>query len=613
MADSSDAILRDATSAWAYLVECGGLDLKDRDDGFEERLLVCLQSDATSLKEALRHASLEVFLRAFFEAAGPYVRMFEAILRYFESAGATRGRQDWCLAFEGGAELGLDHFRTQLAQWHAIKGTTEVPAFDVSGAGQIRQILFTKGTGSGGDITIYSHKPDLPAWLEAWMRAYLHGDFRPLPRAALETDLPREFHPIIPFISAVAYRLAESGQPRDRLMQAWDRRRQPWSSGDALDPGSLAHLENDYYLRYRLHELYVGRTFDATEREAIGYAFGALVAGYPSRYLDIEVSLPQLEELLRLPLWQERNQLYAVWIATEVAGALDEHLVRLHHDHGRLEFGFKETALASVLSAVPPVTVYGERRSPLSPAAESSTRTEGVQPDYGVWKSGQSDVAACLLAVECKHYKQSAGRKFTEVLSDYALSLPNAKVYLVNYGPIGDVCAPLSQFLKSRCVTLRDLTPDNQQARSRLQKAVREAVGPPARALIDAGERSTAGGCVLILDISPSMTELLGSTAAAPLFELVKESGALGLVTADEQPRNFRDATEQGVEAALREHGSGTRLSPAVQALAPFYQRIIVVTDDEGIQTLAGVPFVAMQSWHPKIHVVEVRSTAGSN
>jgi hypothetical protein len=611
MTAPSVPVHRDASSAWAYLVACGGLELGDRDQDIVSELHGRLDPTAASLSEALQRVSLEKFLREFFEVAQSYVYMFNAILDFFESSGATRGRHDWCLALEGGVDLDLDHFRTQLAQWRSITGSSAVPVLDLPAAREIRTILITKGTGSDEDVTVYGRDPVFPAWLEAWLQVYRQGDFAPLPPGALEADLPPEFHVIIPFIRAVAHRLAETGQPRDRLKKEWNKRRNRTSPRDALDRWSLVYLETDYYLRFRLHELYVAQTFDPAERVAIGRALAALVARFPTRTLDIDISLPQFEELLRLPIWQQRNELYAVWIATEIANGLDEHVIRLHHDNGRLDFGFHETALATVLTADPAITVYCERRSPLSPAAESTTRTEGVQPDYGLWECGSNDVSACVLAVECKHYKQSAGRRFTEVLSDYALSLPNAEVYLVNYGPIGDVLEPLSSFLQTRCFTIRELTPDNLQACSHLHDAVRKAVGPPSPTLKTAAQRLIEGNCIVVLDVSPSMTQLLGSTSAREhLFALTTQNHAAGIVTVDEQIREVLEPTQQGVDSALRDSGSGTELSTPVRRLALLYKRIIAVTDAEGLETLAGVSFVQLSSWNPGVRVVEVR---GSN
>ena len=50
---------RSAPSAWAYLVEHGGLELSDRDDGLADDLVAELDPRAASLQVALHGASVD--------------------------------------------------------------------------------------------------------------------------------------------------------------------------------------------------------------------------------------------------------------------------------------------------------------------------------------------------------------------------------------------------------------------------------------------------------------------------------------------------------------------------------------------------------------------------
>jgi hypothetical protein len=88
-------IHRDSFATWADLQERGGLELDGRDEGFEEDLKNRLRPSARSLEEALRHASTEDLVCAFFDLLQPFVAMFRAILDFFGKAGATEGRQQW--------------------------------------------------------------------------------------------------------------------------------------------------------------------------------------------------------------------------------------------------------------------------------------------------------------------------------------------------------------------------------------------------------------------------------------------------------------------------------------------------------------------------------------
>lgn len=604
----SPTIHRDASSAWAHLVRCGGLELTGRDAGFEAKLLAELVAPPdSSLDEVLTRTRLDEFLSAFFSVAQPYVRMFEAILRFFESAGATRGRQDWCIAFEGLEQLGLEHFKALLATWQSIRGKVAIPALNFEGAWTIRKILIGRRPERTLDLSVYSQQPRWPEWLVRWISRYDAGEFLPLPRDRLESDLPKELHVIFPFLCAFAFRLSKSGLSRNQLKAAWAASSRRAPAHDALNLFTLAWIESDFYLRNRLKEIYAAKDLTPTELQRIGKELQDFIDQHPTRYLEADVSMSQFEEVLRLPVWQQRHELYAVWVATEIVDSLQQHTVKLHHDGGRLEFAFRETLLATILTATPLTSIYAERRSPLSPDAKSTTRKEGIQPDYGVWRNGPKDARNCILAIECKHYLESAGSRFREVLSDYALSLPNAHVCLVNHGPIGDVLQSLPDHLLSRCSTFEHLMTENIEARQKLATLVRDIIGPPLLVVNPIAQASAQGDCVVVLDISPSMRPFLDTPTSAPqLLKLIQDTGATALMTIDEQIRDVLEPTQSAVENAVTRRGSGTLLAPALASLIALYKRAVVVTDEDGVNTLQGLGYTLIASLAAGVEVLDI-------
>jgi hypothetical protein len=104
------SIHEDSLAAWADLQERGGLELRDRDEGLEEELMNRLSPSAGSLEDALRQATTDDLVRAFFDLIQPFVAMFSAILAFFERAGATEGREQWNITV-GEIDLRLEHFR----------------------------------------------------------------------------------------------------------------------------------------------------------------------------------------------------------------------------------------------------------------------------------------------------------------------------------------------------------------------------------------------------------------------------------------------------------------------------------------------------------------------
>jgi hypothetical protein len=122
-----------------------------------------------------------------------------------------------------------------------------------------------------------------------------------------------------------------------------------------------------------------------------------------------------------------------------------------------MEFAFRETLVATIYSSPAPFRLISEKRSPLD-HPKGDGRTGGVQPDHGLWSTEHSK-PICRMAVEVKHYKSSAKRKFIFIFEDYARALSEADVYLVNYGPTGEAVYEVPRPLDRRCYAIEYLMP----------------------------------------------------------------------------------------------------------------------------------------------------------
>ncbi|PYF98331.1 hypothetical protein SAMN05216184_11275 [Georgenia satyanarayanai] len=147
-----------------------------------------------------------------------------------------------------------------------------------------------------------------------------------------------------------------------------------------------------------------------------------------------------LTDVLSLPLWGRRHELYSAWILTQLDAALPGRLT-IEVVDGAIRFPFAPTRLATLEVAGDdggsrPVDLWSEFRSPADDLAGSG-RKHAVQPDYQfrVADAG-SDARGALLAVEVKQYLRSVLRNPGLALRDYALALPSAQVVLVAHGPL---------------------------------------------------------------------------------------------------------------------------------------------------------------------------------
>ena len=187
--------------------------------------------------------------------------------------------------------------------------------------------------------------------------------------------------------------------------------------------------------------------------------------------------MEDLERLLSLPAWRKRYELYGVWVATAIVGALEDHEVTINHTNGELKFAFGEARIADVVTSRPKVSLYSERRTPLaSPVGKG--RVSSVQPDFGLWACG-SQQDDCVMIVEVKHYKRRSRSNFREALIDYANAHPKAIVVLVNYGPVGSAFADLPKAIDERCKMIGYLNPENLLAQDSFRRAVQTCVGTP--------------------------------------------------------------------------------------------------------------------------------------
>ena len=252
-------------------------------------------------------------------------------------------------------------------------------------------------------------------------------------------------------------------------------------------------------------------------RDELGRRLQDEYARYPRKKIGARIGIAELLSYLSLPIWQKRHELYAVWIATEIVNALPDHVCEIQHQEGKIVFAFRETIVARVKSAWPPVQLISERRVPLvDPVGKG--RSCNVQPDYGLWRR-KNDRETCGLVIEVKHYKRSASLSFGEVLTDYARAFLEAEIYLVNHGPIGNAMSSVPHELSARCHTIASLTAQEVSARDELRKAVRKYVGEPVPWI---AQKARAGptDSVLAVDVSGSMLSYLGR---ADFLDFIRE------------------------------------------------------------------------------------------
>jgi hypothetical protein len=196
--------------------------------------------------------------------------------------------------------------------------------------------------------------------------------------------------------------------------------------------------------------------------------------------------LRQLTDVLSLPAWGKRHDVYAAWIVTLFGNALPDTQLRFIVNDGIFAMPFRATHLADIDCPAGVVELWSELKSPLS-APDGRGRAAGIQPDYRFVQSSRRMFAPrtdepsdpgqnTILAVEVKQYLKAAKKNPGQALADYTRGLPQARVFIAAYGPVSkNVLDYVPAKNRPRAHVFRDVQPHHSGAAS-LRDAVSKAI-----------------------------------------------------------------------------------------------------------------------------------------
>lgn len=172
-----------------------------------------------------------------------------------------------------------------------------------------------------------------------------------------------------------------------------------------------------------------------------------------------------LEDILNLPYWERRYELYSAWILTQITKGLQDTGISYHVVDGVLSFSFRGTLMATCENLRPPLQIWAELRTKSTAPMKGTGRKKHIQPDYTLAIDDAEQPENTVAVVECKQYKQSKKQNFFSAISDYAAGRPNGNIFLVNYGPISDgLLSGGEQSLKKRAFPYEHVRPGSTNA-----------------------------------------------------------------------------------------------------------------------------------------------------
>ena len=583
---SSTATRAAATAADAWdLLQQRGLEIPGRDGDLAELLHRALQESldngpASSFEQALASASLEQFVRAFFQSAAPYVDMLKDILWWFEQADARQGPRGWKLAWGGGDIPQLQYFRQWLRELETRSVVLDCPALGFDDAWTLIEILTqAPGAQQAQALLLRGNYRALPASVQNFAYYYKYGYDKPLPLAP-PPGAPAWLTDLWTLLRCARLQLERAGiegqcgaRERARALQY------ATTQEDGLAVDSLCMLETDLWL-LQLAACLGALLESPADQALVAHDMEHFLGALHSRSFIADETLESLTAFVDLPLWGHRHAFYSAWIASKIIDACAEHEQHLVHEHGVIALPFKRTEVAQVLTARPRRTLFSERRAPLA-NPQGKGRSQNVQPDFSIWHSTPSG-EVCDLVVEVKHYLSPAKKSWAHVMEDYAQAHPAATVVLINYGAPGNAMSAVRSGIAGRCRLIGNCRPGRGAAIDELSALVQQAVGPVWRTATRSSQAAGQPPALVVLDRSHSMT-LAHDARAALIGQLVDAFHASHVAVATYDANVLWHASLEGIDAAAGYQGNGEgRFTEILLKFLVLFPELVFITDADG-------------------------------
>lgn len=147
----------------------------------------------------------------------------------------------------------------------------------------------------------------------------------------------------------------------------------------------------------------------------------------------IQKRIDEVIELLNMPFWKKRYEVYSAWVCTQIVKALDDHRIEYNVIDDKLSFSFAGSHIATCTDLNPPLHIWTELRTAYKSRIKGGKRKKHIQPDYSLAVDNVKDPKNTAVVVECKQYKRYSSRNFSHAVVDYANGRPNATVLLASY------------------------------------------------------------------------------------------------------------------------------------------------------------------------------------
>lgn len=613
-------ILTTSWEIWDFLIEKAGLDVKGYDQSIVEMLckLLNIPTSCKDFRQELknRKISIELFIGAFLKVLEPYARMMYDLCKFFYTYGVKKTNRSMRILFDfgkGPKDLGFDleHFRECLRVYREVVQRVIVYGWSYNDLWRLARVF--------QELWKYEPKdPGARKWLADYVkRGIFSVDIPILPSVGvkeLDELLQRAWH----VWATIIVECRKYAVNKDDLRKCANMKRDSVKNrqlGDETesdrfflelvgskefyftewDPWTLWVLNSDRWPEVMLrgvfgfveHILSVPEGLRAYEASHVVSELEQIFSGIPYREEERKTLVERFLELLSLPIWRRRFELYQVWVLTQIDKALEDYEREIHHVDGVLIFRFSGTHVGTIETCKGRVHIWSELRSPLAEPL-GGTRKRHIQPDYTLTFEPITDSSRTLVVVECKQYFRPSPKRFATTLIDYAKGHPRATVILVNYGTISEkILRYIPESLNKRTVFIGNFKPNCPREFNLFKNAILGAIPKPS--YVERRTSDLKNIDLIVVDISGSMRHLLDNENVLKVLRTIVDLFPLArLLAIDTLVRGEWKRAKDGLQELLKLSRTGE--TDLVSVLSRYnMKKTIVLTDQQGWEQISAM------------------------
>lgn len=525
-----EAPITNAAQLWKYLTSNGGIDdgyydreiFRSEDPDLNLYAILGIRPSTGNIEANLSAAgtSVEAFLIGLLKALHPYSLMMADLCAFFEKYGVKYGEENMRIQFDfeeaEQEDVGFDlkSFRELLEDYQKVE--RNISGYKLTGD----QIWNLRGIFSDNSGKLPSD-PAVLQWLGAYDRG--RGIFNPPHIATPQTghaELDRLLEEVMQIWKVFAGCCHRYGPSADELKMKVDKDVNfSYQRGEDVlsDLQAVIWVERDFWCGNFLRDIFttmddIAALAEQAERDSkyqrLYANLDSFLSGLEKGEFSIEEFADFVQDILSLPVWKRRYELYAAWILSNIDRSFGSSPVSLHHVEGRLTLPFSSKRIATVSIDEHLVELWSEMRSALANPS-SAKRVRGIQPDFRMLHSGDSEMPEKhFAAIEVKQHRKSSTKNFREAANDYGAGMVNAEIFLVNYGPVSE---GIKLDYPERSHLYGQLKPSSEKLSEFITELAK--VLPKKRAALPES-----------LGIEPDQSQLLSETAVKEIFVDVSAS-----------------------------------------------------------------------------------------